>query len=120
MVTHEEYPESISLIDLVPADNNNPIAARVRMSGEFRLMWAVFEDGLDCYLRYANHPSPQMQERFREAKEWIESNEEEWLFSFINICQAFQIEPGYLRNGLRRRVAEMHVTPSTTPLRRAA
>ena len=120
MDTHEEYQESLSLIDLVPVKDNNPIAARVRMSGEFRLMWAVFEDGLDCYLRYANHSSPQMQERFREAKEWIESNEEAWLFSFVSICQVFQIDPSYLRNRLRHRVAELQAKPSATPLRRAA
>lgn len=120
MDTHEEYQEPISLMDLVPVEDNNPIAARVRMSGEFRLMWAVIEDGLDCYLRYANHPSPRMQEMFCEAKEWIESNEEEWLFSFVSICRAFQIEPDYLRNGLRRRVADMSAKQSPTPLRRAA
>jgi hypothetical protein len=120
MDTHEECQESLSLMDIVPVEDNNPIAARVRMSGEFRLMWAVLEDGLDCYLRYVNHPSPRMQEMFREAQEWIESDDEEWLFSFISICQAFQIEPDYLRNGLRRRVVELRTKQSATPLRRAA
>ena len=120
MDTHEEYQESLSLMDIVPIEENNPIAARVRVSGEFRLMWAVFEDGLDCYLRYANHPSPRMQEMFREAKAWIESHEEEWLFSFANICQVFQIDADYLRNGLHRRVAELRAKQSATPLRRAA
>ncbi|NOT58007.1 MAG: hypothetical protein HOP18_25665 [Deltaproteobacteria bacterium] len=120
MDTHEEHQDSVSLGDLVPENDNNPIAARVRMSGEFRLMWAVFEDGLDCYLRYADHPSHHMQERFREAKAWIESDEDKWLFSFVNICQVFQIDPSYLRNGLRRRVAEVYAKPSATPLRRAA
>jgi len=57
---------------------------------------------------------------FREAKEWIDSDEEEWLFSFISICQAFQIEPDYLRKGLRRRVAEQRAKQDATPLRRAA
>ena len=120
MDTHEEYQESLSLMDIVPHEENNPIAARVHMSGEFRLMWAVFEDGLDCYLRYAIHPSPQMQERFREAKVWIDSHEEEWVFSFISICQVFQIDPNYLRNGLHRRVAELRAKQSATSLRRAA
>jgi len=120
MEMHEEQQEPISLADLVPLQENDPLLARARMSGEFRLMWAVFEDGLDCYLRYANHPSPRMQEMFLEAQDWIESDEEEWLFSFASICQAFQIEPDYLRNGLRRRVAELRAKQSATPLRRAA
>jgi hypothetical protein len=120
MDTHEDYQESLSLMDIVPVEDNNPIAARVRVSGEFRLMWAVLEDGFECYLRYATHPSPRLQEMFREAKEWIDSDEEEWPFSFISICRAFQIDPDYLRKGLRRRVAELHAKEGATPLRRAA
>jgi hypothetical protein len=120
MELREEHQESISLADLVPVPVNDPMMARTRMSGEFRLMWAVFEDGLDCYLRYANHSSPTMQELFCEAKAWIESEEEEWLFSFISICNAFQIDPNYLRRGLRRRVAEVGAKREATPLRRAA
>ena len=120
MEIREEHQEVISLEDLVPVQMNDPMMARTRMSGEFRLMWAVFEDGLDCYLRYANHPSPTMQELFCEAQEWIESKEEEWLFSFISICNAFQIDPDYLRRGLRRRVAELRAKREATPLRRAA
>lgn len=120
MDTHEADYESLSLMDIVPVEENNPIAARVRVSGEFRLMWAAFEDGLDCYLRYANHPSPRLQEIFHEAKEWIESREDEYQFSFVNICQIFQIDPNRLRHGLRRRVSEMQAKASSTPLRRAA
>ena len=120
MDTHEEYQESLSLMDIIPVEDNNTIAARVRMSGEFRLMWAVLEDGMECYLRYATPPSPRLQEMFREAKEWIDSDEEEWPFSFISICQAFQIEPDYLRKGLRRRVAELQAKQGTTPLHQAA
>lgn len=120
MDMHEEHQESISLMDLVSVEDNPQLAARARMSGELRLMWAVLEDGLDCYLRYATHPSPRMQEMFREAQEWIDSGEEEWLFSFVSICQVFQIEPDYLRKGLHRRVAELRAKESATPLRRAA
>ena len=120
MDTYEEYQESLSLMDIVPIEEDNAIAARVRMSGEFRLMWAAFENGLDCYLRYANHPSPRMQEIFHETKEWIESREEDALFSFANICQVFRIDPDHLRHGLHHRVAELRTKPSATPLRRAA
>ena len=120
MEIREEHQEVISLEDLIPVQVNDPMMARTRMSGEFRLMWAVFEDGLDCFLRYANHPSPTMQELFHEAREWIESEEEEWLFSFISICNAFQIDPDYLRRGLRRRVAELRAKREAAPWQRAA
>jgi hypothetical protein len=120
MDTHEEYHESLSLMDILPIEDDSQIAARVRVSGEFRLMWAVLEDGMECCLRYATHPSPRLQEMFREAKEWIDSDEEEWLFSFISICQACKIEPDYLRKRLHHRVAELRAKQGDTPLHRAA
>ena len=120
MEMRDENQEQISLADLMPAEHNDPVAVRLRMSGEFRLLWAVLEDGIDCYLRYANHPSLTMQDLFRDAEEWIESDEEEWLCSFIAICRAFQIDPGYLRRGLRQRLRTIRVKRSSTPLKRAA
>ena len=41
MEIREEHQEVISLEDLVPVQINDPMMARTRMSGEFRLMWAV-------------------------------------------------------------------------------
>ena len=120
MEMRDENQEQISLADLMPIQHNDPVAVRLRMSGEFRLLWAVLEDAIDCYLRYANHPSLTMQELFRDAETWIESDEEEWLCSFISICEAFQIDPEYLRRGLRQRLQAIRAKRSSTPLKRAA
>jgi hypothetical protein len=115
-----ETQEHISVADLLPVQDNNPIAARIRMSGEHRLLWAVLEDAIDSYLRYATHSSAAMQELFREAAEWIESDEEEWLCSFISICRAFQIDPDYLRRGLRRCLQELREKQHVASLKHAA
>ena len=90
------------------------------MSGEFRLLWAVLEDAIECYLRYVDHPSSVMRELFQEAKDWIEAKEEEDLCSFTGICGAFQIDPDYLRRGLRRRLQEIRERHTLAPLKRAA
>ncbi len=89
---------------LTPVQDNDPVAARLRMSGECRLLWAILEDARECYLHYVNNLSDNAQQQFREAEEWIDSDEEEWLCSFISICRAFQIEPDYLRMRLHERV----------------
>jgi hypothetical protein len=102
METWEATQETITLSDLLPVENYNPVTVRAESSGEYRLLWAVLEDAVYCYLHYVGHPSVTMQTLFREAVEWIESDEEEWLCSFISICRAFQIDPSYLRRGLRR------------------
>lgn len=101
MERHDESQELITVADLVPVPLSNPIAVRLRRSGEFRLLWAVLEDGIACYLRYGDHPSSAMRKLFQEARDWIEAKEGEDLCSFSGICEAFQLEPNYLRRRLR-------------------
>ncbi|MGE0825928.1 MAG: hypothetical protein AB7G75_12330 [Candidatus Binatia bacterium] len=120
MELHDESQELISIADLVPVQLSDPIAARLRMSGEFRLLWAVLEDAIECYLRYVDHPSQTMRELFADAAEWIESDDEEQLCSFVGICGAFHIDPDYLRRGLHRRLQEIREQHALMPLKRAA
>ena len=51
MELHDESQDLITLADLIPVQLSDPIAVRLRMSGEFRLLWAVLEDAIECYLR---------------------------------------------------------------------
>lgn len=120
MELQDESHELITLADLVPVRLSAPIAVRLRMSGELRLLWAVLEDGIACYLRYVDHPCAALRELFREASDWIEAQEEEGLCSFIGICGAFQIDPDYLRRGLRRRLRDLRGHQTLGPLARAA
>ncbi len=120
MELQDEAQELITLADLVPVPLSDPIAVRLRMSGECRLLWAVLEDGITCYLRYADHPSLAMRELFQEAQEWIEATEREDLCSFRGICGAFQLDPDSLRRGLRRRLGEIRAHQALVPLKQAA
>lgn len=116
----EHEQERISLADLIPVQYSDPVAVRIQMSGEYRLLWAVLEDAIDCYFRYATQSSPEAQDLFREAAEWIESDEEEWLCSFKGICAAFRVDPYHLRRGLRRRLQEILKGQYVVRLPRAA
>ena len=120
MELQDEAQELITLADLIPVPLSDPIAVRLRMSGECRLLWAVLEDGIECYLRYADHPSAVMRDLFQEAKDWIEATEGEDLCSFSGICGAFQIDPSYLRRGLQRRLRDLREHQTRGPLKRAA
>jgi hypothetical protein len=120
MELQDESQELITLADLVPVQLSDPIAVRLRMSGELRLLWAVLEDGIECYLRYGDHPSPVMRELFQEAKDWIDAPEGEELCSFMGICETFQIDPSYLRRGLRRRFRAIHQHQTRVLLKQAA
>ena len=120
MELQDEAQELITLADLVPVPLSDPIAVRLRMSGECRLLWAVLEDGIECYLRYGDHPSAVLRELFQEANDWIEATEGEDLCSFSGICGAFQIDPSYLRRGLQRRLRDLREHQTRGPLKRAA
>ena len=120
MMEQEDRQEQISLADLIPVQNNDPVLARLRSSGECQLLWAILEDAVECYLRYMGQSSVHAQQQFREAAEWIESDEEDWLCSFVNICRAFQIEPDYLRKKLRRHLQTIRPRRQVASLKRAA
>jgi len=121
MMEHEEgQQESISLAEIIPVQYSDPVAVRIQSSGEYRLLWAILEDAIDCYFRYADSPSENAQAQFREAEEWIDSPEEEWPCSFNNICVHFQIDPDYFRRGLRERLAAKRAERTAAAVRQAA
>ena len=65
------------------------------------LMLAVLEDAIDCYQKFAHARDPRGTQMFDEAREWVSSNDRSWLFSFENICDTLEINPDYVRRGLR-------------------
>jgi hypothetical protein len=69
---------------------------------ERSLMFAVLVDAVECFQKYLFLHDEYSNRLFREAENWILDNDREWLFSFINICDALTIDPHYLRRGLLR------------------
>ena len=69
---------------------------------EKSLMSAVLLDAVECFQKYPFLHDEYANRLFREAENWILDNDREWLFSFINICDALTIDPHYLRKGLLR------------------
>ena len=67
---------------------------------ERSLMFAVLLDAVECFQKYALLDDEYATRLFRETEMWIFEENREWPFSFINICEAFEINPQYLRQAL--------------------
>src|SRR4030095_3856935 len=66
------------------------------------LMLAVLEDAIDCYQKYAHARDPRGAQIFQESREWVDSNDRTWLFSFENICDTLEINADYVSGGSTR------------------
>ena len=73
--------------------------------GEYRLLVAVLEDAIRCYQENARTAN----RLFRDAEQWIMDPEDDRAdgddvrFSFEYVCGVLNLDPGYLRAGLRRK-----------------
>ena len=47
------------------------------------------------------HREAELEDGF-DVDQWLESNDMTWPFSFASICQALDMEPEYLRRGLKQ------------------
>jgi hypothetical protein len=71
-------------------------------SGEMRLALAVLEDALRCALRH--HESRVLEQRLaaREALVWMRSDDDSPPFTFVRICQLFDLDPDWIRQTVQR------------------
>lgn len=69
---------------------------------EKHLMVAVLADAVGAVQKNVTARDRRARLLFVEAMEWFQSDDTDWPFSFVNICHALGLEPGYLRSGMRR------------------
>ena len=62
--------------------------------GEERLMLAVLRDAVECFQANALSEQPWEKKLFQEAANWILAKNSDWFFSFENICETLQLNPG--------------------------
>ena len=78
------------------------VAERINTQPECRLLWAVLQDGIETYMKYAHATNRRGKRLFAEAERWILQDDPTWLCSFVSICHVVGLEPAYLRAGLQR------------------
>lgn len=86
----------------VLASPSSAVAERIRQQPECRLLWAVLENAVDAYMKYAFSTSRRGKRLFREAEEWIWRDDPTWLCSFTSICNVLGVDPDYVRRGLQK------------------
>lgn len=70
--------------------------------GEYRLLFAVLEDAVRCWQLYDGATSQRGKRLFRETADWFASESDQSPFTFVAICQSFDLEPDFVRIGLHR------------------
>jgi hypothetical protein len=68
-----------------------------------RLMYAILEDAVSVYTSEVR--SARQSRTFQQTRRWIDSNDRIWVFSFLRICEALDLDPDYIRRGVRMRAA---------------
>ena len=85
-----------------PSIVSSEVKERIRSQPECQLLWAVLEEALGTYMKYASATGRRGQRLFKEAEQWIFEDDYTWLCSFRNICHILELEPEYVRKGLIR------------------
>lgn len=98
----EELIEGYQPDILLPEQYNELRRRRHELRGELKLMFAVLEDAIHCYLHYMNARSRQRRILFYEVREWMNSKHSKGLFAYDTLCEALGIDAGRLRKMLEQ------------------
>jgi hypothetical protein len=90
---------------------------RTSLDGERKLMFAVLEDGVRCYLKNMDARSRRGRILFYEVRDWMQTEGNKGPFSFELLCQEFGMDSSRVRNALegRRRLALAQAAKARTP-----
>ena len=92
------------------------VVEQIHKQPECRLLWAVLQDGIETFMKYAGATDRRGQRLFAEVEQWVGEEDPTRLCSFVSICHVLELDPGYLRAGLRR----WRTTTRASELRQAA
>jgi len=72
----------------------------LRQEPEYRLILAILEDAIHCFMKYRFATDGAGRELYEDARLWIESEDRTWPFAYENICAIVGIDSDYVRDGL--------------------
>src|SRR5467141_476021 len=98
----EKLPGLFEPDTLLPIQYFEAMRKKHLLEGEKRLILSVLEDAIECFMKCIDASTSKSQRLFREADEWIAHEDKRWVFSFDNVCDMLDINPEYMRMGLRR------------------
>ena len=87
---------------LVPTQYYDLMRRRSALDAETRLVFAVLEDAVRCYVKNVHGTTRGQRLAFREVSAWFDAaNGPHNPFSFTHICDVIGIDPSYLRTQLK-------------------
>jgi hypothetical protein len=98
----EKLPGLFEPDTLLPIQYFEAMRKKHLLEGEKRLILSVLEDAIECFMKCIDSATNKGQRLFREADEWISHEDKRWVFSFDNVCDMLDINPEYMRVGLRK------------------
>lgn len=114
--TEDRYAGFLQPDVMLPQQFFHSLRMKGHADGERRLMIAVLEDAVNCFMKQIHATDPKARQLFLDAEEWITAEDRTWFFSFENVCDTLGLDPEYLRAGLlkwraaeRRRVGDAAV-----------
>jgi hypothetical protein len=100
--TADDLPSIFQGIGILPTQYGNMGRRKLPAEGERKLLFAVLEDAIRCYLKHRDSdPLCRMDPEYLEAAEWLSSDEENGPFSFVRVCDALNINADELRYGIQ-------------------
>jgi hypothetical protein len=98
----EKLPGLFEPDTLLPIQYFEAMRRKHLLEGEKRLILSVLEDAVECFMKCIESPTSKGQRLFRDADEWITLEDKHWVFSFDNVCDMLDINPEYMRRGLKQ------------------
>ena len=112
--TEEKITSLFEPDTLVSAQYFQNFRRKTCLEPEKRLILAMLEDAVSCFQVYVTARSGKGKKLFNEAEEWIMMKHDDWIFSFVSVCEMLGFHPEYVRQGLRRwkqKTLANHTTP---------
>jgi hypothetical protein len=98
---HDELPNIFSGVGILPVQFGESRRRKLPSEGERKLLFAVLEDAIRTYLRHRDSgPAARNNEEFLEAVEWLSVDDDSSPFTFLNVCEALEIDADCLRLGI--------------------
>lgn len=104
----DDLPNIFQNVCILPVQCGEARRKKMPSEGERKLLFAVLEDAIRCYLRCRDGSrSARKNPEFREAAEWLGCDEEYGPFAFVSVCEALGIDADRLRVGINNHTGRL-------------
>jgi hypothetical protein len=102
LTTDEKIASLFQPDTLLAAQYFDNLRGKSALEPEKRLMLAILEDAISRYQENMFSQDKRGKRHFQEVQEWIADADNDWIFSFENVCESLGLNPDYVRQGLLR------------------